>query len=119
MYIFLTAEDVGPYPFVTAVLLDFSGLSVSGVEDLRLGQSATGTFLFHVEVVASDDLVDLVKSFDVNHAHLSQRADLDQRSQDDLLNHVGLVWTRLTDPRPVRRGNRTSEYMADAPHYRC
>jgi hypothetical protein len=106
---------------VTADLLDFSGLSVSGVEDRRLDtETDPALFLFHVEIVASDDLVDLVRSFDVNHAHLSQRADLDQERQDDLLRDVGLVWTRLTDLRPVAdlQGNRTFQ-LADAPHYRC
>ena len=85
-------------------------------------ETETTTFLFHVEVVASDDLVDLVKSFDVNHVHLSQCADLNKDRQVDLLYHVGLVWTRLTDPREMAgQGNPTSKefQLADEPHYRC
>ncbi len=113
---------------MTADVLDFSGLSVSGMEAPRLGtKTDTTTFLFHVEVVASDDLVDLVKSFDVNHVHLSQCvsqcADLDkkqnEKKKDNLLNHVGLVWTRLTDPRPVTGQGNQEFQLADEPHYRC
>jgi hypothetical protein len=85
-------------------------------------RTETTTFLFHVEVVASDDLVDLVKSFDVNHVHLSQCAGLDPERQVDLLYHVGLVWTRLTDPGEMAgQGNPTLKefQLADEPHYRC
>ena len=52
----------------------------------------------------------MCKSFDINRQNKLQEGHLSKKEHDDLYDHVGLVWTKLT---PARDGK-----MADEPHYR-
>jgi len=52
----------------------------------------------------------MCKSFDINRQNKLHEGHLSQKEHDDLYDHVGLVWTKLT---PAHDGK-----MADEPHYR-
>jgi len=68
--------------------------------------------LFHVKITPLNlaDLLDICKSFDINRRNKLHFGHPSPKEHDDLYNHVGLVWTKLT---PAPDGK-----MADEPRYR-